>query len=44
MELILNTDWLSIYIDSIQLSIDIPMWVAVGTVGLVYAIKLLKKE
>jgi hypothetical protein len=32
------------YADSIGLQLEIPTWLLVGTIGLVYSIRLIRKE
>lgn len=44
MELYLNLDTFGLYYDSIGLSVDIPTWLLVGTIGLIYSIKLIRKD
>ena len=44
MELYINLDFVSLYADSIELQINIPTWLLVGVVGLVYSIRLIRKD
>jgi len=44
MELYLNLDAFSLYYDSIGLAVDIPTWLLIGTIGLIYSIKLIRKD
>ena len=44
MELYINLDFISVYADSIGLQADIPTWLLVGIVGLVYSIRLIRKD
>jgi hypothetical protein len=44
VELYVNLDFISLYVDSIQLQADIPTWLLVGIIGLVYSIRLIRKD
>jgi hypothetical protein len=47
MEFYLNLDYLSLYVDNLYpngIAIEIPTWVIVGTISLIYSIRLLKKD
>ena len=44
MELYIDLDFISLYADSIELQINIPTWLLVGVVGLVYSIRLIRKD
>jgi hypothetical protein len=44
VELYINLDFISLYVDSIELQADIPTWLLVGIIGLVYSIRLIRKE
>ncbi len=44
MELYINLDFISLYADSIELQADIPTWLFVGIIGLVYSIRLIRKD
>ena len=44
MEFYIDLDFVSLYADSIELQINIPTWLLVGVVGLVYSIKLIRKD
>lgn len=44
MELYINLEFISMYADSIGLQLEIPTWLLVGTIGLVYSIRLIRKE
>ena len=47
MEFLVDSQYISFYIDNIYpngLAIDIPTWLFVGVVGLVYSIRLLRKD
>ena len=44
MELYINLEFISMYADSIGLAIEIPTWFLVGAIGLVYSIRLIRKE
>ena len=44
MELYLDLEFLGLYADSIGLQVSIPTWLLVGTIGLVYSIRLIRKE
>jgi len=46
MEFILDLQYISLYVDSLYpngLAIDIPTWLAVGLVGLVWSVRQWKK-
>ena len=44
MEFYIDLDFVSLYADSIELQINIPTWLLVGVVGLVYSIRLIRKD
>ena len=44
MQLYTNIDFVSLYADSIGLAIEIPTWLLVGTIALVYSIRLMRKD
>ena len=44
MELYTDLDFVSLYVESIGLAIEIPTWFLVGAIGLVYSIRLIRKE
>lgn len=44
MELYTHLDFVSLYADSIGLALEIPTWLLVGVIGLVYSIKLIRNE
>jgi hypothetical protein len=44
MEIAVGIEWLELYADSIGLAIQVPTWLAVGTVGLTYSIRLLRRD
>ena len=44
MQLYTNIDFVSLYADSIGLAIEIPTWLLVGTITLVYSIRLMRKD
>jgi hypothetical protein len=44
VELYIDLDFISIYAESIGLTIEMPTWLLVGTIGLVYSIRLIRKE
>ena len=44
MEFYLDLEMVSLYADSIGLQVNIPTWLLVGVIGLVYSIKLIKKD
>ena len=44
MEFYLDLESISLYADSIGLQINIPTWLLVGVIGLVYSIKLIRKD
>lgn len=44
MELYLDLEAFGLYADSIGLQVSIPTWLLVGTIGLVYSIRLIRKE
>ena len=43
MELYTDLDFVSLYVESIGLAIEIPTWFLVGTIGLVYSIRVMRK-
>ena len=44
MQLYTNIDFVSLYADSIGLAIEIPTWLLVGSIALVYSIRLIKND
>ncbi len=44
MELYTDLDFVSLYAESIGLAIEIPTWFLVGAIGLVYSIRLIRKD
>jgi hypothetical protein len=44
VEFYIDLDFVSLYADSIELQINIPTWLLVGVVGLVYSIRLIRKD
>ena len=44
MELYTHLDFISLYADSIGLTIEIPTWLLVGSIALVYSIRLIRNE
>ena len=44
MEFYINLDFISLYADSIGLSIELPTWLLIGSIALVYSIKLIRNE
>jgi hypothetical protein len=44
VEFYLDLEMVSLYADSIGLQVNIPTWLLVGVIGLVYSIKLIKKD
>jgi hypothetical protein len=44
MELYLDLNAFGLYADSIGLQISIPTWLLVGTIGLIYSIKLIRRD
>jgi hypothetical protein len=44
MEFYINLDFISIYADSIGLQVELPTWLLIGSIALVYSIKLIRKE
>ena len=44
MEFYIDLDFISIYADSIGLQVELPTWLLIGTIALVYSIKLIKKD
>jgi hypothetical protein len=44
MELYLDLESFGLYADSIGLQVSIPTWLLVGSIGLVYSIKLLRND
>jgi hypothetical protein len=44
MELYTQLDFISLYADSIGLTIEIPTWLLIGTIGLIYSIKLIRRD
>ena len=44
MEFYADLDFISLYIESISLAIEIPTWLLVGTIAFIYSIKLIRKD
>jgi hypothetical protein len=47
LELLLDSEYFSLYINGLWpngVGIDIPTWLLVGSIGLVYSIKLLRND
>ena len=44
MEFYIDLDFISVYAESIGLAIEIPTWLLVGTIALVYSIRLIRKD
>ena len=44
MEFYIDLDFISIYADSIGLQVELPTWLLVGTIALVYSIRLMRKD
>jgi hypothetical protein len=44
VQLYTNIDFVSLYADSIGLAIEIPTWLLVGSIALVYSIRLIKND
>ena len=44
MEFYIDLDFISVYAESIGLAIEIPTWLLVGSIALVYSIKLIRKD
>jgi hypothetical protein len=44
MEFYINLDFVSLYADSIALALEIPTWLLVGSIALVYSIRLIRKD
>lgn len=47
LELLLDSEYFSLYINGLWpngVGIDIPTWLIVGTIGLIYSIRLIKKD
>jgi hypothetical protein len=44
MDFYINLDFISVYADSIALAIEIPTWLLVGSIALVYSIRLIRKD
>ncbi len=44
MEFYLDLEMVSLYADSIGLQVNIPTWLLVGVIGLVYSIRLIRKD
>ena len=42
MEFYINLDFISIYADSIGLQVELPTWLLVGSIALVYSIRLIR--
>jgi hypothetical protein len=44
VELYLDYEFFGLYVDSIELSIQIPTWLLLGSIALSYSIHLLRKD
>ena len=44
MELYTHLDFVSLYADSIGLALEIPTWLLVGSIALVYSIRIIRNE
>ncbi len=44
MEMYLDYEFFAVYVDSIELSIQIPTWLLLGSIALSYSIHLLRKD
>jgi len=44
VEFYINLDFISIYADSIGLQVELPTWLVVGSIALVYSIKLIRND
>jgi hypothetical protein len=44
VEFYIDLDFISVYAESIALTIEIPTWLLVGSIALVYSIKLIRKD
>jgi hypothetical protein len=44
VELYTHLDFVSLYADSIGLALEIPTWLLVGSIALVYSIRLIRKD
>jgi hypothetical protein len=44
VEFYIDLDFISIYADSIGLQVELPTWLLVGTIALVYSIRLMRKD
>jgi hypothetical protein len=44
VEFYIDLDFISIYADSIGLTIEIPTWLLVGSIALVYSIRLIRND
>jgi hypothetical protein len=44
VEFYLDLEMVSLYADSIGLQVNIPTWLLVGVIGLVYSIRLIRKD
>jgi hypothetical protein len=44
MELFLDLDFFTLYVESISLTIEIPTWLLFGTIAFIYSIKLIRRN
>jgi hypothetical protein len=44
MEFYADLDFISLYIESISLAIEIPTWLLVGTIAFIYSIRLIRRD
>jgi hypothetical protein len=44
MELFLDLDFFTLYVESISLAIEIPTWLFVGTIAFIYSVKLIRRD
>ena len=44
MELFLDLDFFTLYVESISLAVEIPTWLLVGTIAFIYSIKLIRRD
>ena len=44
MEFYIDLDFISVYAESIGLAIEIPTWLLIGSIALVYSIRLIRND
>ena len=44
MELYLDLDFFTLYVESISLALEIPTWLLFGTIAFIYSIKLIRRN